>query len=222
MAVLNLSPYHQHYLPYMVMQSGLFATTWAILQRHMRARGGRPHTLAQQTTKLNSRLYAAASLLLLVSIIISDRPTAGRLYHASKFYEYVDILNVVASGGAVDLHFGFHHLTTPWLTFFRVLGSGGDGGSWRWFAACNAAHHVLMYAYFGGWAGVRPVLDYTGVGQLVVGITVEVWEVFAPARRGAAAQHVFAGGLLACYLVLSLREMTLRRKEREGGKEKVG
>ena len=44
------------------------------------------------------------------------------------------------------------------------------------FAVLNCAHHVLMYAYFGGVAASwkRPVLPWTGVLQLVVGIWVEV------------------------------------------------
>ncbi|KAH6696510.1 hypothetical protein BKA61DRAFT_623465 [Leptodontidium sp. MPI-SDFR-AT-0119] len=32
-------------------------------------------------------------------------------YHASKFYEYIDILNVLAVGGVVNTHFWVHHFT---------------------------------------------------------------------------------------------------------------
>lgn len=32
-------------------------------------------------------------------------------YHASKFYEYIDIFNVLAVGGVVNTHFWVHHFT---------------------------------------------------------------------------------------------------------------
>jgi hypothetical protein len=37
--------------------------------------------------------------------------TLRNLYHFTKFYEYIDIFNVLGAGGEVNPHFGFHHFT---------------------------------------------------------------------------------------------------------------
>ncbi|KAI1757541.1 hypothetical protein F4782DRAFT_478967 [Xylaria castorea] len=105
-----------------------------------------------------------------------------------------------AGGGCIDLHFGFHHLTTPYLTFFRVL---RNSECWRTFATLNTAHHTLMYAYFGGAAFLRPVLDFTGCAQLVIGIGAEARVLRSTEVDGVQVwPHVFAAGLLSSYLIL--------------------
>ncbi|KAJ2904335.1 hypothetical protein MKZ38_008251 [Zalerion maritima] len=49
-----------------------------------------------------------------------DKRTTGQ-----KSTNTSNVFKVLASGGEADLHFGFHrHLTTPWLTWVRVLGGG--------------------------------------------------------------------------------------------------
>lgn len=106
----------------------LFLATWsltAVLTHHL----GPSPRVAARFTRYNSRFYSFASFVLLL-FILSPVPEhdglARTAYHLSKMYEYVDILGVCAAGGAVGPHFWFHHLTTPWLTFVRVL-PGGEG-----------------------------------------------------------------------------------------------
>ena len=90
-----------------------------------------------------------------------------------------------------------------------------------------------MYAYFGGVAvsWTRPVLPWTGVLQLVVGIWVEVRLLREELGRGRWVdllgeerwRNGFAAGLLVCYLVLFLRDLRVKAKEKEveaGAKEK--
>ncbi|SPO01664.1 uncharacterized protein DNG_04337 [Cephalotrichum gorgonifer] len=166
------------------------------------------------------QLYAIASLILLVLILTPSLESHARgLYHASKFYEYVDIFNVRASGGVIDLHFGFHHLTTPYLTFIRVV-QHSEG--WKPFAALNAFHHGLMYAYFGGVEFTRPVLPWTGALQLVVGILVEAWVVRErlASGQGPLWPNVASGCILSAYLVLSTRELRLRAAQAKTEAEK--
>jgi hypothetical protein len=94
------------------------------VQKHVRIHGQSP--LASRIIKVNSCLYSVASLCFCLAIILSSDPAPeslklwddGRadevqrqLYHFSKFYEYLDIILVLASGGSVGLHFAFHHLT---------------------------------------------------------------------------------------------------------------
>lgn len=162
-------------------------------------------------------------------------PLAPLVYHLSKLYEYTDILLVLSNHGPnyrlfsqqpIDLHFGFHHLTTPYLTLFRMIRSSETG--WEVFAALNCAHHVIMYAFFGGGVncvGLRPevlrrVLPWTGALQLVAGIAMEVWplienrgKINAQGHKKDLEGHWVALGLLSCYLVLYTRDMRMRAKD---------
>jgi len=98
-----------------------------------------PIPIFRSLIKHNSRIYALFSILHFLTILISfshqppltlhnlicvsppQTPYENMLryvYHASKFYEYVDIFNVLAVGGVVNAHFGFHHFTV-WSHFLR-------------------------------------------------------------------------------------------------------
>ncbi|KAK1749570.1 hypothetical protein QBC47DRAFT_395664 [Echria macrotheca] len=213
----------------MVLQTTLFLTAWLTIYLLIQLYG--PYPVISSLTRYNSRIYSFLSLLLLLLILSPYETLAREAYHLSKIYEYIDIFGVVAAGGHVGLHFGFHHTTTVWLTFVRVLPEGENEG-WRWFAAANAAHHVLMYAYFGGWNGelMRRVLVVTGLVQLGLGMVVDA--VVAWGRwygLGGWWRMAVSGALLGGYMVLSLMEMRQREEERareaklgtrEGGKEK--
>lgn len=204
----NLSP-----MIFMIIQSTVFISLWMSLHLYISYRG--PIRGASTITKFNSFFYSAASLLLLILILSPSHDIiARRIYHFSKFYEYIDILNVRASGGSIDLHFGFHHLTTPYLTFFRVL---HHSEGWRVFAALNAFHHFLMYAYFGGIGIVRPVLPWTGTVQLVAGILVELWMIKGKLviNGSDVTPNWIAGGILTAYLVLNTRDLIIRSREKE-------
>lgn len=195
----------------MISQSALFITLWLALRRHVSLNGPIPG--ARTLTTINSWFYALVSLGLFLIILSPFHDFLARsLYHASKFYEYVDILNVLASGGEIDLHFGVHHLTTMYMTYARVL---HHSEGWRVFAALNTAHHVVMYAFFGGATWVRPILPWTGALQLLVGIVADFWVGRKKIERGEEVWPNFVGGgLLATYFLLFLRDLELRRRER--------
>ncbi len=204
----------------MALQSLLYLTLWQTTT-HLVQRHGPSTTIAPLFTKLNSRLYSLLSLLLFLLIILSPSQhdsLARTLFHLSKFYEYIDLLGVAAAGSTIDLHFGFHHLTTPWLTFVRVLSAEGCEG-WRWFGAANTAHHGLMYAYFGGWQApwVREVLLWTGQVQLGIGMVADGWVVGKKLGDGGGIGEVWrflvSGALLGVYWVLQRREMRLRAED---------
>jgi hypothetical protein len=100
-----------------------------------RVKNHRPIRVARTIMKYNSIIYSAFSLVLFFGILasfwvdISSTPNLSlrtlicspstsnldqRLrytYHASKFYEYIDIFNVLAVGSVVNTHFWFHHFT---------------------------------------------------------------------------------------------------------------
>lgn len=195
----------------MVLQSAAFVALWAALHRHVSWHG--PISHARTFTGLNSRLYSAASLALTTLILSPSHDSLARgLFHASKFYEYVDVLSVRAAGGEIDLHFGFHHLTTPWLTFVRVVRH--SDGEWRTFAALNAFHHVLMYAYYGGAGILRPVLLVTGTVQLVAGMAAETWSIWnrLGSGEGLLWPNAFGLGLLSTYLVLHVRDLRIKAR----------
>lgn len=192
----------------MLFQSGLFATGWTILNRYVAVHGSIKG--ARRLTKINSRLYSVASLILFFLIVLpKSQQLAQTLYHASKFYEYIDIANVIAIGGDIDLHFGFHHLTTPYLTYFRVI-QHNEG--WRVFAALNALHHTIMYAYFGGASIMRVILPFTGTLQLIVGLLVESWLIQAKHQRGLQPvwPNTLCFSLLLAYLILWTQELRVK------------
>ncbi|KAI0399462.1 hypothetical protein F4802DRAFT_589596 [Xylaria palmicola] len=163
--------WNRHDRSLMVLQTICFIIAWLVIDRQVSIHGPIPG--AQALNKLHNRVYSVASSALLCLTLSPGHDGVARdLYHLSKFWEYIDVLTVRAGGGSIGLHFGFHHLTTPYLTFFRVVLRDGEG--WRAFAALNTAHHALMYAYFGGAAFLRPLLGFTGCIQLLVGIAVEV------------------------------------------------
>ncbi|KAH7159730.1 hypothetical protein B0J13DRAFT_539523 [Dactylonectria estremocensis] len=199
---------------FMVCQTLLFVAAWKGVDFYVSRHG--PIARARKFTLLNSWIYSAASFALMILIASpSLEKTARGLYHASKFWEYVDVLGVRAGGGLIDLHFAFHHLTTPYLSYVRVI-LHSDG--WRVLAILNTLHHGLMYAYFGGAGLLRPALEVTGTAQLVVGIGGEAWMLWK--RLGKADEvvwpHAVGLGLLSAYLVLWVRDVRKRRQQHVG------
>jgi hypothetical protein len=184
----------------------LFLTTSLLLKSRIKKRGPFPH--APKIIKYNSLVYSLFSLLFCLfilstfslhtppSICTSPSPTPSDfekklalIFHFSKIYEYIDILNVISAGGYVNAHFWVHHFTvrlpfplsfsqltysiqTPYLTYARVL---QHPTGWKIFGTLNTFHHALMYAYFGGLEGIGGVLPWTGYVQLFAGMWVEVY-----------------------------------------------
>ncbi|KAJ2981960.1 hypothetical protein NUW58_g6552 [Xylaria curta] len=205
-------------LLFMILQTFCFILTWMVVDHRVSHHG--PISGAREWNKMHSRVYSAVSAVLFYLTLSPGHSDGARiLYHYSKFWEYIDVLTVRASGGVIDLHFGFHHLTTPYLTFFRVL---PNIKGWRVFAALNTAHHAFMYAYFGGAAFLHPLLDYTGCIQLLVGIGMEMRVLWSTeAGEAQSWPHMVAAGLLSSYLVLWAREMNMRRDVRHRGNSKA-
>ena len=200
-----------------------------------------PIAFAGTVIKYNSIVYSIASLFLCLAITQSIRTdlsqnansylqsvvcapsrsdfdlTLRYTYHASKIYEYVDIFNVLAVGGVVNTHFWFHHFTTAYFTYSRVI---LHPIGWKIFAFLNTFHHALMYAYFGGAAIFSDVLPVTGVLQLAIGILGELYMISKGcAGEGALWANYLAVGLLSTYAVLFAGDLRERGKGRE--KDKV-
>jgi hypothetical protein len=148
--------------------------------------------------------------------------TLGRLsFHYSKFYEYFDTFIYTAQGKGSDIgaHWAFHHLTTPWYTFVRVIPPGTANRGWQVFAAMNTFHHAFMHAYFVGANGDwnKMLLGWTRNVQLVGGIGYDLWLVYAKAQgseieRAELWRNWVGIGILSCYLVLHRREVVLMAK----------
>jgi hypothetical protein len=142
--------------PEVLTSTLIFTILWTLLQIHIQHHG--PYPSARHLMRLHNYIQVLLSLMLLATNLACHIPTLAvlsplqaplqaescrvprMLYHASKFYEYCDILIFVAQGGGVGLHFGFHHLTTPWYTLARVV---RDHQGWGVFAAWNGVHHAL-------------------------------------------------------------------------------
>ncbi|KAK2758212.1 hypothetical protein FQN54_004056 [Arachnomyces sp. PD_36] len=233
-----------------------FATLALLTTRYVRIHG--PIPLASKIMKFHNYSYSLLSLIFFLTLIsgsissfLRDAPAGetwwwrwmllmrgeneGKgmewmryIYHYSKFYEYQDALYVLANGGEVHLHFGFHHLTTPYLTYSRVL---QNSTGWELFAALNTFHHALMYAYFGGMSAFRPILPYTGFLQLVLGVAGEVYIIDHKISSGEPIwSNLVAAGLLTAYFGLFVRELwggkdggkgKEKGREERGGKERV-
>lgn len=194
----------------MLVQTSAFIGAWALIHRFVAKHG--PISQARALVKFNNWFYVALSSIMFGLILTpSCESTARTLYHYSKFYEYIDILGVRAIGGAIDLHFGFHHLTTPYLTFIRVI-SHSEG--WWLFGALNTFHHALMYAYFGGVGRIRPLLLVTCGIQYLVGMAAEVLILLQKQRRDEVIwPNIFMLCLLFTYSVLWIRDLLLQPKK---------
>jgi hypothetical protein len=192
-------------LKQVILTTGPFLFVWSYLRGYVSKHGAFP--VFSTIITINSILYAAFSALLSYLLIQSyllqhaspDKPISiplplgltipfldkstltiaemGYIYHLSKFYEYIDVINLVGQGKVVGPHMAFHHITTPYLTCFRVLGCTGE--DWRVFALANTVHHTLLYAYFGGigdW--LKRIIPVTGCVQLALGVGVDVWWMY--------------------------------------------
>ena len=184
-----------------ILTTGPFLFIWSLLRQYTIRNGAFPiaSILISVNSQLYALFNALLSYLLIQSYINSQHSLVGEavtvtlpfglsipfvnktiltisdlglIYHYSKIYEYIDVLLMVAEGKVIGEHMAFHHVTTPFLTYFRVLNCSGS--DWRVFALANTIHHTLMYAFFGGlgsWLGT--VKLYTGWLQLILGIAVD-------------------------------------------------
>jgi hypothetical protein len=141
------------------------------------------------------------------------------LHHLSRIFEYLDLLFFVAAGNTPDIHFAFHHLTTQYLTYFRLL---HDCEMWQVFTALNGFHHVLMHLFFAGAQWTHPILPWTRYIQLIGGIGCDLWLLrkrrSSSEADGKGVGYIVSAVLLNCYLVLLTREIMSRRSasERKG------
>ncbi|OQV05936.1 hypothetical protein CLAIMM_10588 [Cladophialophora immunda] len=210
-----------------ILTTGPFVFLWSTLKGYV-ARNG-PFAVARPITRLNSQVYALFSLGL-AYLILNDvfhfhdleqvqSADLAYVYHLSKFYEYIDVFNLVAAGTAINPHMAFHHITTPFLTYFRVL----NATDWQLFAFLNCLHHFWMYAYFGGVSSFRPILRVTGWVQLIAGIGLDVY-YFATHGQGAPEARNRAIGLmiLTRYAMLYYEEIKTANGQKGAGAEQKG
>jgi hypothetical protein len=220
-------------VPAVILATGMFLFLWSTLKRYVERHG--PLSFAPRTTRLNSQLYSVFSLGL-AGLFVNDvfdfcgeaSSTTGGVesrlytlssadlayvYHLSKFYEYVDVFNLVVGGHPIGPHMAFHHLTTPVLTYFRVP----NASDWQPFAFFNCFHHFWMYAYFGGASWFRRVLPVTGWLQLVVGIGVDAYRLVT-AEGGREDPGVFSGAV--SILLLTRYAMLFQEELRRGSQQK--
>lgn len=221
-------------LPEILLSTLIFIPLWLFL-RHIVLTNG-PFKYADTLLFYHNILQVILSLFILAATTLSILPPIVPLqpliasvqaehsflprytYHLSKVYEYTDVLLFISRGGHAgkadtDLHFAFHHLTTPYLTLFRFL-QHYEG--WRVFASLNAGHHVLMYAFFVGASRMRKALLWTRWVQLVVGIACDGWVGLGKVQKGEEIwPNLFSAGLLACYLGLLVREVQMKRIKEE-------
>lgn len=168
--------------------------------------------------------FLQETLELLVPPFAKDLRTAdlAHMYHVSKFYEYVDVFNLVGQGTAIGPHMAFHHLTTPFYTYFRVL----NASQWQVFAFCNCVHHFFMYAYFGGVGLFRPILPVTGWIQLAAGIAVDVFYCVSEGKEAPETRNRAIGiMILARYAMLFYEELkgsAAKKGSAAGGEVKSG
>jgi len=197
------------------MTSGPFIFFWSTLRAYV-ARNG-PFSFARLVIRLNSQLYALFSLALSY-LILNDvfhfqnfrqvkSADLAYIYHLSKFYEYIDVFNLSAAGSPISPHMAFHHITTPFLTYFRVL----NASDWQLFAFLNCFHHFLMYSYFAGASEFRSILHVTGWVQLFAGIGLDIYYF---ATHGPEHPEVTNR---AISLVIMTRYAMLYYDERKGG-----
>ncbi|OAX82418.1 hypothetical protein ACJ72_03229 [Emergomyces africanus] len=244
-------------IPSLISSSITFLILSLSIHHHVHVRKNGPFFCASTLIKANNYIYARASLLFFIILVCSfELPPLWRaydvvghalhrfgtfvrnqdeqlryIYHLSKIYEYIDILLVLATGGQIGWHFGFHHLTSPYLSYIRVL---HHHTGWKLLASLNTLHHVFMYSYFGGIASFRRLLSFTGFLQLVVGLVGEGVILYSKNNNIKSSNnresmdddvavwpHLVSMALLGMYSVLFAFElMGLAQKQKEDGQAK--
>jgi hypothetical protein len=142
----------------------------------------------------------------------------GYLFHLSQIYVYASLLLLVALGHPIPSSTAFQYLTSPFLTYFRVL----NGTAWHWFVFLSCVHNTAMYwcsSFEGmevrlGW--LRPLVMVTEWLQLVVATGVDAWYVVGEGRDG---EEVNERGIA---ILLWLRYGMLLWKETEEERKKIG
>ncbi|KIW19272.1 hypothetical protein PV08_03566 [Exophiala spinifera] len=208
-----------------ILSSGPFVFFWSTLRGYIERYGAFP--FARTTTRLNSQAYSVVSLVL-AYLILNDvyhfheirgikSSVLAYVYHLSKFYEYIDVFNLVANGQSIGPHMAFHHITTPFLTFFRVL----NASDWQLFAFLNCFHHFWMYAYFGGVSAFRPILPVTGWLQLAAGIALDArYLVLNGMKAPESRNRSIAILLLTRYAMLFYEELRGGSQQKSNKAEK--
>ncbi|KIJ40294.1 hypothetical protein M422DRAFT_256848 [Sphaerobolus stellatus SS14] len=242
-------------LPPILVCSGFFAASALLTHLYVKRNGPIPFATPLRT--LNNTLYALFSFYFAIQLTLSVYSWArlasfrypsglevarslltetlpGRsdmrlryIYHISKFYEFIDIILMIATGGDVGLMFGFHHMTTPYLTYARCI---YYPPGWQPFAILNTFHHGIMYARWAGISSLIAILPYTAMLQLGGGVLVEAIVILLRLNPNGFAfrdndwpalwPNVLAGGLLATYLVLLFDEIKESIAKRSGKEEK--
>ena len=196
-----------------ILVTGPFVFLWSTFRGYISRNG--PFSFARPFTRFNNQLYGPFSLVLAYFILNDvfhfqkfERATTANLayvYHLSKFYEYIDVFNLLASGTEIGPHMAFHHITTPFLTYFRVL----NASDWQLFAFLNCFHHFWMYSYFGGFSSFRPILPFTGWLQLGAGIALDVYYCATQGREAPeTTNRAISIMLLTRYAMLFYEELT--------------
>ncbi|EXJ61871.1 hypothetical protein A1O7_02301 [Cladophialophora yegresii CBS 114405] len=206
-----------------ILTTGPFVFLWSMLRGYVSRNG--PFSFARPFTRLNNQLYALFSLALAYFILNDvfhfseldgiDSSDLAYICHLSKFYEYIDVFNLVAAGTEIGPHMAFHHITTPFLTYFRVL----NASDWHLFAFLNCFHHFWMYSYFGGVSSFRSILPLTGWMQIGAGIALDVYYCATQGREAPEAKNrAISIMLLARYAMLFYEELkgsNAKRKKEE-------
>lgn len=190
-----------------ILTTGPFLFIWGLLRQYITKNGPQPiaAAVASVNNQVYALFSASLSYLLIQSYITSQSIIPGQettvslpfnfsipylnqstftvsnlalIYHYSKIYEYIDVFLLLAQGKVVGEHVAFHHLSAPYLTYFRVLNCSGE--DWRVFALANTVHHTVVYSYFGGlgYGWLRSIKACTGWAQLVLGIGADAWWMY--------------------------------------------
>ncbi|KAJ9616600.1 hypothetical protein H2200_000319 [Cladophialophora chaetospira] len=213
-----------------LLTTGPLVFFWSTLRGYVARKGALG--FARPFTQLNNQLYALFSLALgyfiLNDVFHFQEEIAGLrlktsdlayIYHLSKFYEYIDIFNLLAAGTEIGPHMAFHHITMPFLTYFRVL----NASDWQLFAFLNCLHHFLMYSYFAGVASLRPILPLTGWLQLGAGIALDVYYCATKGRDAPeSTNRAISVMLMTRYAMLFYEELKgSSAKKAEMAKQKI-
>lgn len=125
-------------------------------------------------------------------------PLVFYLFYLSKIYEMSDIAVVTLQKPPIHWHFLVHHVST----FSLVWVAAYCGLDLLPIVVANTAHHVLMYAYFGGIGWLGPLLGMTGVAQLLLGLLLCVRNLVVRAQGTPCDGHAIGElYILTLYIV---------------------
>jgi hypothetical protein len=204
---------------FLTTSSLLFVISTLLLEKFTNSPSYKPHAIIPKIQKLNNLFYSLFSLVMFFfgvleasnnGILTTRKSSILQIFFYSKFYEFIDVFLVILNKSPVNLHFRFHHSTTPSLAWICI-----HGGNFIYLPLLlvNTLLHFFLYLFFSGYWKNILTLRILGFSQLLIGIIFSTFSLIRALQLGSIFFNELYGlFLFLCYLGLYIREIKDEKK----------